>query len=182
MSSSVSHRSFASFPPPLSSFLTPSVLSFSLVSPLLCVRWHYWGEYPFWLLPSVHPELHCFHLHIKPTVLLPSSIRLQLLSSLILFCHYMLSQRIGPTKVCPWGTAVYSLLPLLSFSLPPWTPGRELLIEASTHATSCSSATTDNWTRHSQITLFSFSPNPSLWSFLYLLDVTLWPLVVQYLR
>ena len=101
-------------------------------------------------------------------------LRLQLLSPLILFCHYTLSQRIGPTQVCPWGLVVYSLSPLLSpllsFALPLWTPERALLIEAGTPATSCSAAPADNWTRRSQITLFSsstlHSPPPLLPSLL----------------
>lgn len=91
---------------------------------------------------------------------------LQLLSPLILFCHYTLSQRIGPTQICPWGLMVYSLYPMLSFALPLWTPERALLIEAGTPASSCSAAPADNWTRRSQITLFSSSPTPSLRSFL----------------
>lgn len=181
MTPSVSHRpldlSLLFFSP----FLTPTALSFSLIYPLLCERWHYRSEYPVQQLPSVCPKLHHFRLHIKPTVLWAYSLRLQLLFSLILFCHYMLSQSIGPTRVCPWGTVVYSLSPLLSFSLPLWVPRRELLIEASTHATSCSSAA-DNWTRRSQITLFSFSPSPSLCPILSISDVTLWPPMVQYSR
>lgn len=51
--------------------------------------------------PPVGPELRRFHFHVKPTVLSARSVHLQLLSLLVLFCHYMLSQRIGPTQVCP---------------------------------------------------------------------------------
>lgn len=86
------------------------------------------------LVPQVDPELHfpinlplCFHL---PSLLI-------LLQSF---------------------TVILKNLTRLGFSQRPaslllWTLQRASLIEAGTWASSCSSAATDNWTRHSQITL-----------------------------
>lgn len=139
--------------------LYPSSLSPSFP---LCSVWDdtTGSEYPFMV---VRMERHCFSLTHQPNSFLTFlSIFFQLLSSSFLPSVIKpLSQGIGPAQVRPWGLTVYSLSPLLSFSLPLSTPKRALLIQASSASTSCSAATADNWTRHSQITPFSFSPTLS---------------------
>lgn len=147
MSSSVSHEPFASFP---SSVPLP-VLAFSLIS-----AWDDTTETSIYLgwSPRSTWSFDAFaYTSAQRSSYLPLSVGSSFLPSFS--CHYTLSQRIGPTHVCLCGLAVYSLSPLVSFSLPFWSPEGALLIEASTPATSYSSAITDNWTGHSQITLLS---------------------------
>lgn len=93
-----------------SSALTLSVLSFSLIPPLLCVRWHYRGEYLFLLVPLFRSELRSFHVQISPTVLLPSS----LLSPAPLSPHSLLSLHVIPEN---WTHSDLSLRPNGIFSL-----------------------------------------------------------------
>lgn len=143
----------------LSSLFFPRVLlTCSLFVPLLCAGWHC-RHVSIQAGPPGPPRASLLSLTHQPNSPLTSLSAFPVLffshsPSVITRYSRELDLR---TQVCPRGLKVYCLSALLSFSVPFWTPERTLLIEASTSAFSRSSATTDNWTRHSHITLFSFS-------------------------